>query len=257
MRVLKLMSAVLAAVLIAAACGGGSTEEDSSGPNIIDAGSASIQLPDDLNLNAAEEDAEEQAARAVAAASEESAGGEVVAEDPATDEAPAEDAEPEPEEPEEDPEAIPLAEDDTPAIVGLLEAFGVFGDCLDGEGFEFTGAPGQDGATAEDFDPVYLQALQLCAAESNILQALQDSAAADAALTADEIEDRNEALLVFADCIELKGWGVEDIQPDARGLLQIGEGGTGLTPPPGVRIFDSPDIAECFSEAAEETGFEG
>lgn len=243
----------VALAVFAAGCGGGSDAEESAGPNIVDAGEVSIQLPDDFDPNAGDED--EAAAEAAVDASEgESAGSEV---DPAEQTDAGDDAEDaaeaEVDEPEEDEDAIPLAEDDTPAIVGLIEAFEVFTSCIDDEGFEFEGAPGQDGAVAEDFDPAYLGALQQCAAESNIVQAIQASQAADAALTPPEIEERNVAFLEFVDCLELRGWEVAEIVPDARGLLQAGQGNGGLTPPPGVDFFDSNDIAECVQIAAEAT----
>lgn len=242
---LGLIIAVLS--LVAAACGG-SSSDDASGPNIVEAGEVRVQLPDDVELNTGDEDPAEEVGEVDASPGESASGDEP---DDAPDAAGAAAADAEPEEPEEDPDAIPLAEDDTPPIVGLLEAFQVFSSCLGDEGLEFVGAPGQNGATAEDFDPSYLQALQRCAAESGIVQAIAASQAADAALTAEEIEDRNEAFLVFVPCLELRGWTVAEIVPDERGLLQAGQNNGGLTPPPGVEFFDSNDIGECVQEAAQ------
>lgn len=152
-------------------------------------------------------------------------------------------------EPEVDEDAIPLAEDDQPAVLGLLDAFDKFSECLDGDGFDFQGAPGQQGQTAEDFDPAYLQSLQKCAAESNILQAIQASAAESATLEPEEIEERNQGYLIFEECLRDRGWEVGAAEPDQYGVL--GPSGGGFEPPDGQTVVDSPDIRECASEGVQ------
>ena len=212
-------------------------------------GSVRVQLPDDFDPNEGKEEPAVDSTSGESASAEDSADANASADSTNGDDSGADEVGPA--ESEEDADAIPLAEDDTPPIVGLLEAFQVFSGCLGDEGFAFVGAPGQNGATPDDFEPAYMQALQLCAAESNIVQAIANSQAADAELTADEIEDRNGAFLVFVPCLELRGWTVDEIVPNERGLLQAGQNNGGLTPPPGVEFFDSNDIAECIQEASE------
>lgn len=227
-------------VLLASACGGGSDDTASDNPNIIDAGQVGqIQLPDD--------DPPAPPPPPPAAADETS-------DDASTDDAAADEAAPDDdadaaaaeEDDTEDEDAIPLAEDDDPAIFGLIDAFDDFSSCMDLEGFEFIGVPGQDGPP-EDFPAGYPESLGTCAAESNIVQAIQDSAAENAELTPEEIEERNEAYFVFEDCLKSKGWDPGDPVPDQYGVL--GPDGGNFGAPDGV---DDPlvDIRECASEAA-------
>ena len=213
--------------LLAAACGGSSTDDAADNPNIIDAGQiGQIQLPDD----------DPPAPPPPPAAADD--GDAAVDADVTNDDAD--------EEPAEDDDAIPLADDDQPAILGLIDAFDDFTTCFDREGFEFIGIPGQDGPP-EDFPVGYPQALGSCAASSNVVQAIQDSAAENAELTPEEIEDRNEAYFVFEDCIKGQGWDPAEAVPDEFGVL--GPAGGDFGQPDNVDDPIGP-IRECAAEAA-------
>jgi len=236
--ILALCFAVLIAML-ASACGGGSDEAASDNPNVIDAGQiGQIQLPDD--------DPPAPPPPPAAATETSTSGDEAEATDETAADEADDDAETEPEEEEVDDEAIPLAEDDQPAVLGLIDAFDDFTTCFDREGFEFIGVPGQDGPP-EDFPTGYPEALGTCAASSNIIQAVQDAEAENAELSPEEIEERNEAYFVFEDCLKGKGWDPQPPVPDQYGVLFAENGDFGQ--PDNVDDPIGP-IRECASEAA-------
>ena len=145
---------------------------------------------------------------------------------------------------------IEVAEAEEDELDGLLNAVTVFNACLDDEGFEFIGAPGQDGAGADEFEQPYLQALGACAAESNIVASLQAFGEAQANLTPEEIAENNFGLPFFKECMEGLGWTVAELVPDERGALGFGGAGagTGLTPPDGQSALDLDDVNTCRLE---------
>lgn len=248
----RVLVVLIALVLLATACGGGSTTETSvEDSNVVDAGSFRVELPEELT--AVEEDDEPAAAETTSntastvaedTAGEDTAGEDGADEDNAGDEAATDDAEA-----EEDPDAIPLA-DDTDAIGGLFDAFDSFAACMERVGTVFIGAP--DPADPATQDPEYLADLGLCAAESNIVQALQEAETASAERTPEETEIFNEGLLIFVDCLRGKGWTVADPTPDQNGALQVGFGGDGFVPPPGEDFIGNPNVRECGAEATRE-----
>ena len=160
---------------------------------------------------------------------------------------------------EEAEEEIDVATAEEDPLDGLLNALSVFQNCLDDEGFEFIGAPGQpgpDGETADpsSFTPDYLQALQKCATESNILESFQAFGEAQANLTTEQIEALNFGLPTFGECLERLGWTVGELIPDERGALSFGANGAGLTPPEDSEgLFPVDDINTCRQEATEYT----
>jgi len=226
---------LVALALIVAACGGGTTETatESGDTNIVDAGSFQVELPDEIVVV----DEDEPTAEGAQESADDSAA--------ADDEAAAD------EEPEEDPDAIPLDTSSDP-VSELFTAFDDFQACLERIGREFIGIP--DPAIPETMDPEYLADLQTCAAESGILEAQSNLEAASAERTLEEIEDWNEAILFFADCLRGRGWEVAEPVQDEFGSLQLGGGddggdGFGLTPPPGEDLVDNPTLRECASDA--------
>jgi len=237
--------------LLAAACGGSSTDDAADNPNIIDAGQiGQIQLPDDDPPAPPPPPAAADDGDAAVDADVTNDDADDVDADVTNDDADDVDADvtndDADEEPAEDDDAIPLADDDQPAILGLIDAFDDFTTCFDREGFEFIGIPGQDGPP-EDFPVGYPQALGSCAASSNVVQAIQDSAAENAELTPEEIEDRNEAYFVFEDCIKGQGWDPAEAVPDEFGVL--GPAGGDFGQPDNVDDPIGP-IRECAAEAA-------
>ena len=159
---------------------------------------------------------------------------------------------------EEVEEEIDVATAEEDPLEGILNALSIFNTCMDDEGFEFIGVPGQPGPDGETLDPDqiepgYIEALQKCATQSNILDSLQTYSDAQANLTTEQIAQINFGIPVFKECMERLGWEVEELAPDARGLLQFGQNGAGLTPPEGTEQLDPEDIFTCRSEAQTYT----
>ena len=128
---------------------------------------------------------------------------------------------------EEVEEEIDVATAEEDPLEGLLNGLSIFNTCMDDEGFEFIGVPGQPGPDGETLDPDqiepgYIEALQKCATQSNILDSLQTYSDAQANLTTEQIAQTNFGIPVFKECMERLGWEVEELAPDARGLLQFG-----------------------------------
>ena len=139
-----------------------------------------------------------------------------------------------------------------------MNALSVFTTCIEEEGFEFVGVPGQPGPDGqvlnpEDIEPGYIEALQKCATESNILESFQTYSDAQANLTTEQIAEINFGIPVFQECMDRLGWEVQEPIPNERGLLEFGQNGTGLTPPEGTDDLDPEDIGTCRSEAQDYT----
>lgn len=254
------LALVLMLALVAAACSGsdGGDQESADGPTIIQGENFSIEVPDDFDAEANREATEAAGERpesdssaddgaTAAGGSDESAAAPTDDGGAAEPEADA-DADEEPEaEPEEDPDAIPLNDNDDSALNGLFDSFGLFNECLDGEGTEFLGVPDGADPDAPQNQPAYLASLQKCAAESNIIEAFQAIEAENASLTPDEIELRNQGYLIFEDCLRARGWDLGEAEADQYGVLGPPQGQ--FNPPDGETILDSDDIRECGSEA--------
>ena len=160
---------------------------------------------------------------------------------------------------EEVEDGIEVSEAEEDPLDGLLNAVATFQGCLEDDGFEFIGAPGQPGPDGEtvdpsEFTPEYLGALQKCATESNILENFQNFNEAQENLTPEQITALNFGLPTFGECLERLGWEVGELVPDERGALSFGANGTGLTPPEGTDdLFPIDDINACRQEATAYT----
>ena len=160
---------------------------------------------------------------------------------------------------EEVEDGIEVSEAEEDPLDGLLNAVATFQSCLEDDGFEFIGAPGQPGPDGEtvdpsEFTPEYLGALQKCATESNILENFQNFNEAQENLTPEQITALNFGLPTFGECLERLGWEVGELVPDERGALSFGANGTGLTPPEGTDdLFPIDDINACRQEATAYT----
>ena len=160
---------------------------------------------------------------------------------------------------EDEEEDIEVSESEEDPLDGLLNAVATFQGCLEDDGFEFIGAPGQPGPDGEtvdpsEFTPEYLGALQKCATESNIIESFQAFGEAQANLTPEQITALNFGLPTFGECLERLGWEVGELVPDERGALSFGTNGTGLTPPEGTdELFPIDDINSCRQEATAYT----
>ena len=155
-------------------------------------------------------------------------------------------------------EEIDVATAEEDPLEGILNALSVFTTCIEEEGFEFVGVPGQPGPDGQvldpaDIEPGYIEALQKCATESNILESFQTYSDAQANLTTEQIAEINFGIPVFQECMERLGWEVQEPIPNERGLLEFGQNGTGLTPPEGTDDLDPEDIGTCRSEAQDYT----
>tara|TARA_B100000686_G_scaffold269349_1_gene285268 strand:- start:1082 stop:1870 length:789 start_codon:yes stop_codon:yes gene_type:complete len=141
-------------------------------------------------------------------------------------------------------ETIPLAEEEVPAGLKMMDALEEFNNCLADEGVEFIGPPNTDlGPDDPVNQPEYIQALTLCAAQSGIVDAMQEFQSSRVGRTPEQIREDNEQFIELADCLRGKGWTVSDPIPDADGSLGPGEDFTG---PDGDLAIG--DIRDCISE---------
>lgn len=156
-------------------------------------------------------------------------------------------------------DTIPLAKEDPSSA--FFTATGKFSQCLKDNGVKFIGAPDASNPSSPSNDPNYLKTLTTCAAQSNIVQAMKDNQAAQAAQTPEQIQKSNEGFLIWRDCMIAKGWDIAKPVPDKEGrLFNVGgSGGSGLQikPPPGKDILTSTDTGDCASEAQKKTGAGG
>jgi uncharacterized protein YbdZ (MbtH family) len=149
-------------------------------------------------------------------------------------------------------DTIPLAQDDPQTK--FFKATGQFQNCLKANGTKFVGAPDQSKPDSPTNNPDYIKSLTTCAAQSKIVQAMQDMQAAQDKLTPDEIKQQNEQFLIWRTCMIGKGWDIAQPTPDAKGrLFSFGGGGGGaaaqIKPPPGKDLFSSGDLQDCAAKA--------
>ena len=148
---------------------------------------------------------------------------------------------------------IPLAKQDP--TTALFTAIGVFQSCLKGLGVTFSGAPSPNSPNSPTNSPSYIKSLTTCAAQSNILQALNAEKTAQDNLTPTQVLNENKIYIKWRVCMISRGWGVPEPKPDSKGaLFSFGTGGGGgpqLTPPPGESLLTSPDIEACVALAQQ------
>jgi len=152
---------------------------------------------------------------------------------------------------------IPLDNKEDPSK-SLFVALGKFRACLDKAGVKFIGAPDQSNPDSPTNDPNYIKALSTCAAQSNIVQALQAAQSANENLTPAEIEQRNKGYLKWRSCMIDRGWKIPKPVPDSEGRLFNfggggGSGGSGgqsqIVAPPGKDLLSSKDLQDCATKA--------
>lgn len=137
-------------------------------------------------------------------------------------------------------ETVPQNKDDRPPELRLFEAFGKFRNCLEDKGFGIEGNL-QDPNNPAYKDPNYVDAVQTCAARSDIVTVLQEVQATRASLTPAEVEQRNVVFIALKDCLIARGWTVETTTSEI-GLLEPKV----FTNADGV--LDERDINQCLSE---------
>ena len=84
---------------------------------------------------------------------------------------------------------IPLAKENT--TTALFTALGDFQACLSTKGVTFIGAPNPSDPSSPANNPNYLKALETCAAQSKILQALKAEQTAQENLTPTQVKKEN------------------------------------------------------------------
>ena len=148
-------------------------------------------------------------------------------------------------------DTIPLAQDDPQTK--FFKATGQFQNCLKANGTKFIGAPDQSKPDSPANNPDYIKSLTTCAAQSKIVQALQEMQAAQDKLTPEQIQEQNKQYLKWRTCMIGKGWDIAQPTPDAKGRLFSFGGGSNaasqIKPPPGKDLFSSGDIQDCASQA--------
>ena len=141
-------------------------------------------------------------------------------------------------------ETIPLAEEEIPAGIKMMDALEEFNNCLADEGVEFIGRPNADLGSSDPVNqPEYIEALTLCAAQSGIVNAMQEFQSSRVGRTPEQIREDNEQFIELTGCLRGKGWSVSDPIPDADGSLGPGEDFAG---PDGDLALG--DIRDCISE---------
>ncbi len=231
----KLCFLTVVVVLSSLACGGGSSGDESGNAVVIESAKVVINTEAVEQAETQENSGEEAATLSV-------------------EDVEVEELNTESEEVVEE-EGIDVATAEEDPLDGLLNAVAKFQGCLDDDGVEFIGAPGQPGDDGEvpdlsAFSNEYLQALQKCATQSNILESFTAFGEAQANLTPEDIAQLNFGIPVFGECLERLGWEVGEIVPDERGALGFGANGSGLTPPENSDgFFPTEDINNCRQES--------
>jgi hypothetical protein len=249
----RVIAALLAVMASLTSCGRERSATE-NGPLIVRAGAADIQLPDGYVVADPSQLATVAPASSVGAAGPAGPDGgsatsvdnsasanDSVADNSAANNSPSTSA------PTND--TIPLNADTEGATSKLLKAVGKFNNCLDGEGFTFIGVP--DAKNPATQDKAYIDGLTKCAAQSNVVQALQDSQKEADSLTPEQIKERNTQYLDWRDCMLDKGWKIPQPKPDEKGrLFTLGGGGTstGFEPPAGTQVTDTSDFTDCIAE---------
>ena len=142
-------------------------------------------------------------------------------------------------------ETIPLAEEEVPAGIKMMDALEEFNQCLADDEVEFIGRPDNTKGPEDPVNqPEYIQALTSCAGRSGIVDAMQEFQVSRAGRTPDQIRADNEQFIVLTGCLRSKGWTVSDPVPDETGSLGPGEDFSG---PDGD--LDMDDIRSCISES--------
>lgn len=240
-------SGLAVTALALTSCGG---DSKSASDNIIEAGQVNIQLPDGYTLS---KPGDQVAAPPSSAAAGGQSGRQVGESAASAGSGAATTAAPS--------DTIPLAQQDP--VTKFFTAFGTFRSCLKNQGLSFIGVPDPKKPDSPANDPAYVKGLQTCAAQSNIVQALQEMQTAQNNLTPDQIEAQNKQYLAWRDCMIGHGWKIPEPKPDSKGrLLSFGADNSGpqIEAPAGQQsgdIFDSSDFADCAKQSQAEAGASG
>jgi hypothetical protein len=239
---------VLGLVVIAlalTACGGGSDD-----PTVLHAGQLDIKLPAGFKVEQGKVVAPATASGNAARSSDVSSAPASTAPSPAANSVPTAPTT------AASGTTIPLDNSENPQTA-LFTAFGKFRACLDRDGVKFIGAPDQSNPNSPTNDPNYIKSLASCAAQSNIVAALQSAQSAQDNLTPAQIKQENKAYLTWRSCMIGRGWKIPEPTPDAQGrLFSFGTAASGsassqtaIQAPAGKDIFSSPDLQQCAAKS--------
>jgi hypothetical protein len=149
---------------------------------------------------------------------------------------------------------VPLAKQSP--LTSLFSDIGVFQSCLAGKGVTFAGLPSASNPATEN--PTYLKTLLTCATHSHIIQALSATKSAAAALKPAQVKKANQQFLKWRTCMMGLGWTVPVPKPNTKGLLfSFGSAGglSGIKPPPGQTLVNSPTVIDCANKVIGNTAF--
>lgn len=137
-------------------------------------------------------------------------------------------------------DTVPLNQDNRPPEVKLFAAYQKFTSCLQADGFKVEGNL-QDRSNPAFQNKEYVASLTKCAARSDILSALRATNEANAKLTPEEVQSKNENLKKLGDCLKKRNWTVAFTTSDI-GLLQPAQ----FASPDGG--LNERDINQCVTE---------
>jgi hypothetical protein len=237
-------SGLAVTALALTSCG---SDGKSDNANVIEAGQVNIQLPDGYTLS---KPGDQVAAPPSSAPAPQGQSGGQVGESASGAGAATTAA----------PDTIPLAQQDP--VTKFFTAFGTFRNCLKNQGLSFIGIPDATKPNSPANDPAYVKGLQTCAAQSNIVQALQEMQTAQNDLTPDQIEQQNKQYLAWRGCMIDHGWKIPEPKPDSKGrLLSFGADSANAQPIEGpggeTDLFDSSDFQDCATQSQAEAGASG
>jgi hypothetical protein len=229
---------VLVAVMLSslglAACGGGGSDD----PTVLDAGQVNIKLPEGFKVVHGKVVAPSSASGSATTATASSGAADASSATATTSAG----------------TTIPLGNGDNPQTA-LFTSLSKFRACLDHDGVKFIGVPDQSNPNSPTNDPNYIKSLSTCAAQSNIVNALQAAQTAQDNLTPAQIKQQNKGYLVWRDCMIARGWKVPEPKPDSKGRLfafssfSSAQGQSPIQAPPGKDILSSSDLQQCAKKA--------
>lgn len=137
-------------------------------------------------------------------------------------------------------DTLPLNQDNRPPEVKLFSAYQKFTSCLKADGYKVEGNL-QDRNNPIFQNKEYVASLTKCAARSDILGALRATREANAKLTPEEVQQKNENFKKISDCLKKRNWTISFSTSDI-GLLQPVQ----FTSPDGG--INERDIDQCVTE---------
>lgn len=146
---------------------------------------------------------------------------------------------------------IPVAEAEQSATASMGSAFVKFRECLEREGWGDEPLPSGPN-DLEGVDPEYLKALGKCNTQTGLVETLQEFQRETENLDPEQIEERNQQIILFRECVIRRGWEWGELVPNENGLL----GPRGAPVAPANRDSDR-DFEECGRYVQEQMAAAG